>query len=256
MRAVWFPDFGSLPAGLPDVREWVLFSFPHEPGPRGARRILSSGTWGLHSAGRLYARRRFDALAHYYLRHDALCNTGWRMMPDEYLRPHRTARNLEEWRRCWPGLAVVPIIQMAREKHVDCYLVKRQVQQYAEAARCAGCICISNPAFHGLEWRDELAWCVEQVRAALPDVWIHVLGAGWGPGDIWVYSRVPGLDSVDTITYYADAQRGVMWDLYGRRRAHARCPCPACQSGVVGWEALAMHNAWVAQEVVRECSSQ
>lgn len=252
MRAIWFPDFGPLPEGLPEVRRWILYSFPHEPEARGERRVLSSGTWGIASkkAGR-YEAREWPALYEYYRRHAHLNNTGWYMMPDEYLRPDATVANWMRWRRLYPDLPVVPIIQFRREKRVDLALALEQARTYARFN--PPCICISNPACTALDWADALRMLAAMIRRLMPRAWIHVLGAGWDVRDVMRYAEIDAIDSIDSIAYYSDAQEGVAWHLHGRaeKERPEGCGCPACSNGApADWRRLALHNAWVAQTLV------
>ncbi len=203
--------------------------------------VLDCGTWGLHTRGKRYAERGFADLAAYYRTHSA----SWRAAPDEYLRPDRTMENWRDWQRLFPDVPVAPVIQYQREGRPSASEVLRQLEEYASAS--SGVLLISNPGMTAGAWLDHLAWAVAEVKRAVPGVWVHVLGAGWDPVDIALYRRVPGLDSIDSIAYYTDAQRGVAWRLGGKGPGRPDgCPCPACTSGVRGMAALAMHNAWVA----------
>jgi hypothetical protein len=208
--------------------------------------ILDCGTWGLHARGQGYGGRHFEGLAEYYRQHEA----RWRVAPDEYLRPDRTLENWRAWLGRFPDVPVVPVVQYRREGRPSADELLKQLEVYAAMAPAA--VFISNPGMKAGSWLDHLAWAVGEVKRAVPGAWVHVLGAGWDPVDVVLYRRVPGLDSIDSIAYYTDARDGIAWRIGGKGPGRPDgCPCPACAVGTPGWQAVAMHNAWVALQVLR-----
>lgn len=249
MQAIWFPSFGAIPGILPELRRWVFYSFPHEPLENGEFRVLSSGTWGARGN---YGNRNWQALYDYYRQYENRGNAEWRMMPDEYLDPRKTMQNFLKWMELYPDMSVVPIIQFTRKKYCDLYAIKKQIDFYRQYKPVK--ICISNPGFWCVEWVDNLIYVSSQIKDKLTSPWIHVLGAGWNIFDIKQYTKISSIDSVDNIIYYTEAKNGMAWctskdrsDIY----TNIVCNCPACVSGVKGWKKIAMHNAYVAQEVVK-----
>lgn len=252
MHTIWFPDFGELPAGLPELREWIFYSFPHKPRLTGKCRVLSSGTWGLASLGKgNYGVRGWNDLYNYYIKYAGIGTPGWRMMPDEYLHPYKTMKNFKEWYERFPDMPVIPIIQFSKKKHCDIYLARKQIQFYWQYNPDR--ICISNPGFRCDEWLTELSFVSEMCKDMLGGPWIHVLGAGWDMFDITQYLKIDTIDSIDSIAYYTAARDGVMWlpSLNIDSFKKGLCNCPACESDVDAWARAAMHNAYVAQEVVK-----
>lgn len=250
MKAIWFADFGPI-GNLAEIRRWLLFSFPHPVEERGEMRVLSSGTWGI--ASRRYGHyglRHWEELYDYYRRYDVLGNSGWRIMPDEYLHPEATMNNFCEWNKRFPDCSVVPVIQFRREHEFELYTALKQLEFYAPFKPSR--ICISNPAYVALEWREDLTALAGMVKRIIPGCWIHVLGAGWTPREILDYAAIREIDSIDSIAYYIDAKDGEAWYLNGRTELGRpeSCSCPVCTSQKsTDWRGLALHNAWVAQEL-------
>lgn len=256
MKEMWFCDFGPLPEGLPELRNVVFYSCPQAPIGNAPKKILSSGTWGIASAGGFYKTRNWDRLYKYYKQFQNVGYPGWRMMPDEYLRPWKTMKNFQKWMESYPDLPVVPIIQSTKEKCFDLFTAKKQIQFYKQFS--PNKICISNPAFFCHEWVEELTFIAMSIKDILNGPWIHVLGAGWDIGDIKQYARIEAIDSVDTIVYYTAAQRGEAWRCHISNSIpvkNLKCDCPACSSVIDGWQRIAMHNAFTAQEVIKNISS-
>jgi len=172
-----------------------------------------------------------------------------RNLPTAFGAAQGTVDNWRAWLREFPDVPVMPVIQYRRAGRPSADDLLKQLEVYAAVAPAA--VLISNPGMRAGGWLDHLAWAVGEVKRAVPGAWVHVLGAGWDPVDVAFYRRVPGLDSIDSIAYYTDARDGIAWRIGGKVPGRpGGCPCPACASGVKGWQALAMHNAWVATQVL------
>lgn len=251
MKVVIFPDFGNI-GSYPEVRKYILFSYPHNVEERGEKRILSSGTWGIASMKRgNYKERDWQHLYSWYKENSKFNNTGWYMMPDEYLRPKNTMQNFLRWKKLYPDIDVVPIIQFKREKEIDLLGALEQIEFYMQFNPVR--ICISNPAMEALQWNKYLSILGKKIKSYNENCWIHVLGAGWSFADIKNYIVIDEIDSIDTIAYYTDAKQHKVWYTSGHidDRYDLVCDCPVCSnSAKKDWKGIALHNAFVIQKFV------
>lgn len=188
-----------------------LFSRPTHPEPLGNSElcILDNGAWGMHKRGRSWDERSLRDLESYYLRHGAEDHSPWYgVMPDAYLDPDLTVKLFEWWVQ-HTNKRLGPVIQFKGKKDLGMYVLAEQIRVYREYK--PSIVFISNPGLTGFESGDaRFLGLVSVCREHFPGAWLHVLGAGWDLQDIALWSQ-SGIDSIDSIAYYTDAQDGRAW---------------------------------------------
>lgn len=198
-----------------------LYAFPmppDEPAPGGFV-MMDSGAYGLSQQGREIDTEHMFRLARYYKAHKA--GNQFPVLgvaPDKFLDPERSKQNYRFWMH-YIGQPVVPVIQFATMKRVDIALALKQVDFYLPGNRV---MCISNP---GLKAREAgaMQFIVEYMRKVGVE-WIHNLGAGWNTLDCRDWFEM-GFDSIDSIAYYTDADRGMAWRPASYTTGHSALEC-------------------------------
>lgn len=191
-----------------------LYACPVEPEPPAAEDplvILDSGAYGLSCRGRTLGPRDFPDLEWYYLKYGGSDRRPIvAVAPDIYLDPDGTVRNHRAWVR-QGRRPVAPVVQFRRAREVDMAAVADQANYYRTGR--PPFLFVSNPGLKGVNAiRAGFGLAVALLRERINSLeWIHVLGAGWDLEDIRAWSLIPGIDSIDSIAYYQEAQRGNVW---------------------------------------------
>lgn len=195
---------------LPDLFKSVsrLYAFPAKPDTETVNEfvILDSGAFSLSLKGKEIDIPYMGRLHGYYRKYGA--GNSFPVLgiaPDKFPDPDRTMQNYLTWIRLFK-LPVVPVIQFSRMKHIDVFLGRKQGLFYREFGNRI--IAISNP---GLKAKDAqtLKILIDQLRK-MDYSWIHCLGAGWNYNDCADWGKL-GFDSIDSISYYSDAEKGIAW---------------------------------------------
>lgn len=219
-----------------------LYAYPQppEPPPAGGFTILDSGAFGLAKAGAPMSNAHLVRLREHYLRWQAervLC-----IAPDEFLNAHISMRRFEEWHTAASSPPIVPVIQFHRKRKIDAYSAMKQVEFYSAfpLPRYDGraVFAISNPMLRANEATHEWRTVAAIVRRAIPDAWLHVLGAGWDVHDVANWRDLNAYDSIDSIAYYTDAQAGKCW-----------------QTNTISgqsWQDIAINNAAACAQIARD----
>jgi hypothetical protein len=224
------PHFDRMPPRMSQHAR--LYAFPARPEP-GDFVLLDSGAYGLSQRGRQIGPAHMRRLAEYYRPYAG--QTGYCCIaPDVYLDPARTRHNWLWWQE-HIGLPVAPVIQFPAAGRIDVYAGLKQAEFYA--AWQPDVMSISNPALRATaSTANELL--AAEVRHITGCRWLHNLGAGWSPADIADWRDLACFDSIDSVAYYTDAQRGVRWRLDGRTERSA-----------APWRQIAVENAGVAAQI-------
>lgn len=167
--------------------------------------ILDSGAYGLSQRGMEIDAEHMFKLARYYKANGASNRFAvLGIAPDKFLDPEKTMDNYRFWHK-YIQQPVVPVIQFKAMKKIDLHSGLRQVDFYLPGNRI---MAISNP---GLKARQAKAmhYLIEYMRKVGVE-WIHNLGAGWNTLDCRDWFEM-GFDSIDSIAYYTDADKGITW---------------------------------------------
>lgn len=231
--------FAAHPEPCADLPFPRLYAFPRKPAspPAESFVILDSGAYGLHQQGRTMDERYMRLLARYYAARTGPQVVG--IAPDVFLNPRQSLANFRAWVHAGRP-PVAPVLQCSRFKRLDLFDLLKQSDVYLRYRHQIPTLCghpflaFSNP---GLKAREcgVLPRLTERIRNAWGDVWIHNLGAGWSPRDIQEWAALGCFDSIDSIAYYTDAQRGLLWSQDGVIRQDGR-----------DWHTLALLNAETA----------
>lgn len=217
-----------------------LYAYPAQPPAedRPSFVLLDSGAYGLSQRGRQIGAAHMQRLAEHYRLYAG--QSGYHCIaPDAYLDPALTQRNWRWWQE-HVGLPVVPVIQFPSVRQLDLYAALRQAEFYAAAQ--PPFVAISNPGLTATASTNIALICAE-VRRITGCRWLHNLGAGWTPADIAAWRDHACFDSIDSVAYYTDAQRGIRWRLDGRVEA-TNSP----------WRATALVNAAVARLIAESAA--
>jgi len=221
-----------------------LYSFPRKPDPAGDTFVLlDSGAYGLSRRGVVMGKTWQRRLAEHYSTYCSERVLG--IAPDVYLDPKQSVQNFRNWHRGGTNPPVIPVLHSTRAKYYDLYSMAQQVAFYATQPlpRLYGrpVIAIGNPNLRASECRAVLPHLRRIILGALPDAWIHVLGAGWDVEDITLWRKSGCADSIDSIAYYEDAKAGSIWS-----------PIQMPLDALTGWRAIAAHNATLAVKLAKD----
>jgi hypothetical protein len=194
-----------------------LYAFPRKPDPPGdSFIILDSGAFGLAQRGHEIGERHMARLAEHYAHAQGeriIC-----IAPDVCFNPVNTIANYALWRRKYAHLPVAPVLQPRGPGRVDLYDLRQQVNSYLDYLdvwpRLFGrpFLAVANPSLVGLANGSRgFQFLRRMIQQAVPDVWLHMLGAGWSLPDIIAWRDLDCFDSMDSVAYYEDAKRGVSW---------------------------------------------
>jgi len=214
-----------------------LYAFPTVPDLDGQHKIiLDSGAFGLSKSGRKMDAQYLNDLALHYQKYGQQKNV-FCIAPDVFKNSHQSIRQYKDFTQRYPNIKVVPVLQF-QTKNIDLFNAKKQIDEYSRLSN-SGMICVSNNKFNPVKQFDELQYIVKKIRHKFKHVWIHVLGAGYSHNNVKDWLKT-GVDSIDSISYYTDAQAKLQW----LRDSYQTHPSP------LEFKQLALHNAEVANEIL------
>ena len=237
-----YPDWPGAHPDLPDPRPTLLVPFGRNLPPLapGQQIVLDSGAFArsfLKPAERQPLEEWMAALAAWY--QEARAHYGdalrWCVAPDVFGDPRATWQQWQAWHERFPAVPVAPVVQLWPQKPLDLWTIQQESRRYGAQP----VVCLSNPAkMTAARWGMTLEAACALIRAACGEnTWIHLLGAGWSQEDVLGYTLVPGLSSIDSLTYYLAAQRGERW-------------CRCCTFDTP-WQEAALHHAQVLERLHR-----
>lgn len=209
-----------------------LYAFPVVPDLAGDNMvILDSGAFALSKSKKQMDADYIDALAAHYRKFLTRKNV-YAVAPDVFKNP---AQSLKQYRDFISrhDVLVAPVLQFPGSA-IDLFNVKKQVQAYGGLSK-SGLVCISNNKFCPLKQHKELSYITDLVRQAFGSVWVHVLGAGYSHNNVKDWLKT-GVNSIDSISYYTDAQHKLRWLPHSYQHEASALP----------FAALAIENATVA----------
>jgi len=185
-----------------------LYAFPNTPDLDDQHKIiLDSGAFGLSKSGKKMDAQYLHSLAEHYRKYGKQKNV-YCIAPDVFKNAQQSIRQYKDFIARYPGIKVVPVLQFSSST-IDLFNSKKQIEQYSKLSK-SGMICISNNKFNPVKQHDELAYIVKKIRLKFKQVWIHVLGAGYSHNNVKDWLSL-GVDSMDSISYYTDAQAQLAW---------------------------------------------
>lgn len=192
-----------------------LYAYPRVPDISGTKVvILDSGAFALSKRnGKMDDKYLKDLAVHYKkysTRDNVLCISA-----DVFKSPSLSMSQFLKFNILFDN--AVPVLQFATS-NIDLFDVKKQIRFYAKNSN-QKTICISNNKFDPIKQKKELSFIVETIINHGFD-WIHVLGAGYSHNDVKDWHEI-GVNSIDSISYYTDAQSGVEWISDSYRNKHS-----------------------------------
>lgn len=210
-----------------------LYAFPTIPDIDSEHKIiLDSGAFGLSKSGGKMDRCYMDQLALHYKKYGRDKNV-YCIAPDVFKSAHKSIRQFKEFAESHPEIIVAPVLQF-QHTNIDLFNAKKQIDEYSRLSK-SKMICISNNKFNPVKQAAELKYIVDKIRLKFDGIWIHVLGAGYSHNNVNDWLSL-GVNSIDSISYYTDAQRGLGWKLNSYQT----------EPSTLSFEQLALHNATVA----------
>lgn len=177
--------------------------------------IIDSGAYALSQKGKEIDATYMFKLSGFYKKYGA--SNVFPILgiaPDKFLDPYKSMANYNFWQQ-YIGLPIVPVIQFTKAKKIDLYSALKQVDFYLNFKnknemypRRPKIFAISNPSLTAKESK-QIVYLIEYMRKQGIE-WIHNLGAGWNTNDCKDWHKI-GFDSIDSISYYTDAERGLAW---------------------------------------------
>ena len=231
-----YPDWSGAHPSLPDPRPTLLVPFGRDlPALAPDQQIvLDSGAFArsfLKPAERQPVEEWMRDLARWYraARVRYAERLRWCVAPDVFGDPRATWTQWQAWQATSPDVPVAPVVQLWPNKPLDLWTIQQESRRYGPRP----IVCLSNPAkITAARWGTTLEAACALIRVACgANTWIHLLGAGWSQEDVLGYLAVPGLSSIDSLTYYLAAQRGERW---------CRCCTPDTP-----WQQAALHHTQV-----------
>lgn len=190
-----------------------LYAYPKEPEPPAVDQfvIIDSGASALSHTGEKIGAGWMKLLARHYEKYKASDEFPiLAIAPDVALDPQSTMDNWNWWHK-HIGLKIVPVIQFpSKQKKIPIGLLLKQAGFYKPFK--PNVICLSNaPNFRSVS-TPEMAVLAKLIKQSSGATWIHLLGAGFNYQDVKGWLKM-GINSVDSVAYYTDAQRKRRWRL-------------------------------------------
>lgn len=187
-----------------------LYAYPVEPVISSDRLIiLDSGAFALSQSKKQMDADYMYRLAAHYERFKQHRNVHC-IAPDVFKNPAKSLQQFRYFRETYSDVPVCPVLQ-SRSKQIDLFCMKKQIDEYFRLSSSnPRFICLSNHKFEPLKQHRELSYLLEQIRLKFKQAWVHVLGAGYSHNNVKDWLAV-GVDSVDSISYYTDAQQNLRW---------------------------------------------
>jgi hypothetical protein len=220
-----------------------LFAYPNKPNyAQGNITILDSGAFYFYMSKQVRPADYVESLQAHYLRHGQVANT-YCSAPDVALDPFKTMQAYEAWYKLY-DIKVFPVLQ-CKSKRIDLNLLKKQLEFY-HALESTGVvpeinfIAMANPGISPLEAKNDLTFLRKLIAIYHPNAWVHILGAGFNALDVQDWHAC-GFDSIDSISYYTDAQQGVRW----REGSYEK---ELLDLEEMPWTSIALDNLLIANE--------
>ena len=210
-----------------------LYAFPTIPAiDQKYKIILDSGAFALSKSGGKMDTTYIASLAQHYKKYGKQLNV-FCIAPDVFKNPHKSLVQYKDFIKLFPDIPIAPVLQF-QHTNIDLFNAYKQVGEYSRLSK-SKMICISNNKFNPVKQTEELRYLVKKIRSKFKDVWIHVLGAGYNHNNVkdWI---ALGVNSIDSISYYTDAQHGLGW----KQDSYQTGPSD------LSFKQLALHNAGVA----------
>jgi len=194
-----------------------LYAYPSKPllPTNNEFIIIDSGAYGLSQQGKEIDAEYMFKLSNFYKKYKASNKFPvLAIAPDKFLDPVKSMSNYKFWMQ-YIGLSVVPVIQFTKNKKIDLMNALKQIDFYLNFKtdnqiypNPCKIFAISNPSLTAKEAKS-IKYIIDYMRKKGVE-WIHNLGAGWNTNDCRDWFDI-GFDSIDSISYYTDAERGIAW---------------------------------------------
>jgi len=217
-----------------DLRDFDrLYAYPNKPDLSGdCLVILDSGAFALSKSKHKMDERYMHDLAEHYSQY-MIRNHVYAIAPDVFKNSYKSIQQFQYFIEKYPDIQVAPVIQFFSST-IDLFNAKKQIDKYSTLSN-SKLVCISNNSFCPINQYRELSYIVSCIRQKFNDVWVHVLGAGYSHNNVKDWLKT-GVNSVDSISYYTDAQYNLAWIPHSYQQ----------EISELSFDELAIHNANVA----------
>ncbi len=210
-----------------------LYAYPAIPDLSGEEMvILDSGAFALSKSKKQMDAEYIDTLAQHYRQFLGRENV-YAIAPDVFKNRIKSMRQYELFTEQYRDIPICPVIQFSNST-IDLFNAKKQIDHYA-AIKKSRLVCLSNNRFNPVSQSQSLRFIVDYIRKHFGNVWVHVLGAGYSYNNVQDWMKT-GVNSVDSISYYTDAQHNLRWLPYSYGHESSNIP----------FSKLALINAQVA----------
>jgi len=210
-----------------------LYAYPTKPDLSGDKMIiLDSGAFALSKSKKRMDAEYMQCLADHYRRYSTRENV-YAIAPDVFKNPVKSLQQFRYFSAEYPDIDIAPVIQF-NNRTIDLFNAKKQIDAYSQYSK-SKLVCISNNKFKPLTQHNDLRRITDFIRARFGNVWVHVLGAGYSHNNVRDWLKT-GVNSIDSISYYTDAQNKLAWLPHSYQH----------ESSALPFTELAMHNAKLA----------
>jgi len=183
--------------------------------------ILDSGAFALSMRKGYMDAEYIEKLAAHYQGYDHLDNI-YCVAPDVFKNPYISMKQYKDFVEKYT-INAVPVLQFSSPQP-DLFKVKKQIDFYHRLNEDIKMMCLSNHKFNPVKQYKELQFIVNIIRETFNEnILIHVLGAGYNHLDVLDWLKI-GVDSLDSISYYTDAQQHQKWVKGSYKVEHSDLP--------------------------------
>ncbi len=195
--------------------------------------ILDSGAFALSCKKQRMDEQYIQALAKHYTQYGQSKNVHC-IAPDVFKFPEQSMQQFLYFKDIC-SVNVAPVIQF-KSPVADVFAARKQIRFYKQHAPDLKLICISNHAFNIEKEAGNVALIVKIIQQEFNKcIKIHVLGAGFNSVHVAQWMKT-GVDSMDSISYYTDAQAKQAWQ-FGKA---------SVETSTKSFKELALMNASIA----------
>jgi hypothetical protein len=185
-----------------------LYAYPNIPTVTNEHKIiLDSGAFHMYKAKKPVTIEYADKLLEHYEQFKTYSNI-YCICADTPKNPYKTKKLLEYMLKENP--LVCPVLHNPSDKGFDAFSIKKQIENYSEL--CSDrfiAMSRSKLDINSDKALNTLKFITKIVKKYFKH--FHIFGAGYNHNEVLRW-RKTGCDSIDSISYYTDAEYGESWD--------------------------------------------
>lgn len=183
-----------------------LYAFPNKPTiTNDCKIILDSGAFHMHKAKKPINEQYAIKLIEHYKKYSHLDNV-YCITADT---PKNFSKSLQLTEMMITEIkSICPVLHNSQKGCIDLFSLKKQIKIYSIICQDRF-IALSNNDLSPEIQKKELKYIIEMAKDYFKH--FHVFGAGFSAQNVLSWKNT-GADSVDSIGYYTDALKGVVWN--------------------------------------------